>query len=420
MKQKLLCILLVVASALAVRAVTPQEVTNVHVADRSRYVTDMASVLSPQARAQADSILASIWRTTSAEPVVAIVPDLSDIEANEYATQLFTEWGIGKADKDNGVLLLISINDRKAVIRTGYGAEGVMPDVLASNIIRHDLAPHFKQQDYNGGVLAALGSMHKIMTDPAAREELMSAQANDAAANQAQEGDFFGFYLTLCALFTVALSFWLIYTWVQARRQPTAQAYALYEKLRVPLMAASALTLGMALPAYLVLWLLMRHVRLHKRLCPNCSTRMNRVDEVNDNLYLTPAQDAEERLNSVDYDVWLCPSCHETDIIPYVNPSANYTKCSRCGARACTLTSRRTVVAPTPYRAGQGVNEYSCLNCGNRTQRFFNIAKTPLPPPVIPLGGGGGRGFGGGGGGGFSGGSFGGGSTGGGGASGDW
>ena len=141
---------------------------------------------------------------------------------------------------------------------------------------------------------------------------------------------------------------------------------------------------------------------------------MYRVDEDNDNTYLTQSQDAEERLDSVDYDVWLCPDCGETDIIPYVNPSKNFTECPVCHARACTLVNRRTVVPPTTSREGVGIEEYMCLNCRNRSQRKYNIAKEVAAPIII--GGIGGSG----GGGGFSGGSFGGGMTGGGGASGGW
>ena len=133
-------------------------------------MTDQAGVLSTGARQQADSILADIWRQSSAEPVVVIVPDLSGADVDDYATELFTLWGIGKKDKDNGVLILISVGDRRAAIRTGYGAEGVLPDVIASRIIRNDMAPHFKQADYESGVLASLGTIHSVLTDPEARE----------------------------------------------------------------------------------------------------------------------------------------------------------------------------------------------------------------------------------------------------------
>ena len=181
-----LSILLPTASALS-----PDDVDNVHIKDRTRFVSDMAGALSPAALSQADSLLAGMWRQSSAEPVVVILPGLDGEEINDFATRLFSLWGIGKKDKDNGVLVLISVGDRKAVIRTGYGAEGVLPDVIASNIIRHDMAPYFRQGDYDGGVLAALMTMNGALTSPEAREELMSRYANDAGASSGSQVDFF-------------------------------------------------------------------------------------------------------------------------------------------------------------------------------------------------------------------------------------
>ena len=154
-------------------------------------------------------------------------------------------------------------------------------------------------------------------------------------------------------------------------------------------------------------------------LCPNCHHKMRRLDEQTDNQYLTPAQDAEERLNSVDYDVWLCDNCGEVDILPYVNRSVNYKVCQRCGARAAVLASERIVQKPTYRSDGIAIKDYVCRNCGHHNPEQHKIPKLPPEAPIIIGGiGGAGRGFGGGGG--FSGGSFGGGMTGGGGASGGW
>ena len=90
--------------------------------------------------------------------------------------------------------------------------------------------------------------------------------------------------------------------------------------------------------------------------CSNCGARMNLVDEVHDNDYLTPAQDTEERINSIDYDVWLCPDCGETEILPYVQRSSDYTECPRCHARACRMVSDRVMRRPTVSTAASGTH----------------------------------------------------------------
>ena len=420
MKRILSLLLLLTAVILPhVTAMTVGEVKNVHVADRSRYVSDNAGVLSAASVARVDSLLASAWRSSSAEPIVVIVPDLSGDDIDTYASDLFDLWGIGKKDRDNGVLMLISVNDRKACIRTGYGAEEFMPDVLAANIIRNVLAPNFRKGDYDTGITQATAVLTAALSSPDAREALMSKYANDSSASSGESVDLFHGYLVLSGVAAGALLVIVLATYLSVMRKPTAQAYAELERYRLLTLTVGVLGLGIPLVSYLLLVMLMRHIRLHKRLCPHCHTRMQRVDEDNDNNYLTQSQDAEEHLDSVDYDVWLCPSCGETDIIPYVNPRKNFTVCPVCHARACALVNKRTLRRPTERTEGQGVEEYECLNCHHRTQRLYNIPKVAAAPVVIIPGGGGGSGFGGGGGG-FSGGSFGGGMTGGGGASGGW
>jgi len=133
--RKILIVLLTVVAPAMLRAVTPEEVENVHLRDSRRYVSDMAGVLSPQALSQADSILGDIRRQTSAEVVMVIVDDLSGEDIDDWSTELFSLWGVGKKDRDNGVLLVTSMADRENVIRTGYGAEPVLPDVVCWNII---------------------------------------------------------------------------------------------------------------------------------------------------------------------------------------------------------------------------------------------------------------------------------------------
>ena len=116
-------VLLAVAFTAVARSVG--DVPNVHVADARKYVSNPDGVLSETTVARLDSIIAGVWRGSSAEVVVVAVGDVGGEDVNDYATELFEKWGIGKKDKDNGLLILVSEGDRKAVFRTGYGMEGV-------------------------------------------------------------------------------------------------------------------------------------------------------------------------------------------------------------------------------------------------------------------------------------------------------
>ncbi len=411
----------------AVRAITVDQVPNVHVSDRNRFVSNPSGVLSASAVDSLDTALRSLWDATSVEMVVVAIDQVDpSMTPDEFATRLFEKWGIGKSDNDNGLLVLISRDDRKAVIRTGYGMEGVVPDIIAGRVIRNDMAPSFSRGDYDAGTLKAVGSLARVVSDPDYRDEVMSGQANDAHAGSDDDisGEelfmMFLWFALFVALVMLAVVIWALVT---SRRLDDVNRYRELDQYRTAALFVAILTLGMGLVAYLILIATMHRVRRHKRDCPNCGHRMDLVDEEHDNDYLTPAQDTEEKIDSIDYDVWHCPNCQEVEVLPYINRETNYTVCPRCHARAMSLVNRVILRQPTVRTEGEGADIYVCRNCGNRTDRKFKIPRKTDPADAAVagavLGSMMGRG-GGGGGGGFSGGSFGGGMTGGGGASGGW
>lgn len=394
-----------------------EDVPNVHVSDRSRFVSNADGVLSQQAESELNSALSSIWEGTSAEVVVVAVDNLDGMDVNDYATELFEKWGIGKSDNDNGLLILISKDDRRVSLRTGYGLEGALPDVVCGRIIRDEMAPHFREGDYDGGVAAAVSEVAAVLGRPDITDEIRSKYANDSGNARQKDDDNDWSFLWKMVIIAFLISFAIyLYAVVSTRKDPPTLRYNNIQKIRIVILVFTIFGLGTPFLFYYLLGRKMKAVRNGRRACPNCGEQMQKMDEVSDNAYLTPAQDTEEQLNSVDYDVWVCPNCNETDIIPFDNPNSPYTVCPNCGSKACSIIEDRTVTHPTTTSPGRGVRIYSCKNCGNRHNKYYEIAKKVSVPPIIILPGGGG-GFGGGG---FGGGSFGGGHTGGGGASGGW
>lgn len=429
MKSNFLRLLLILVIALSfslhLAAITVDEVPNVHVADRTQYVSNPSGVLSPSAVNSLNARIASLWDNTSAELVVVAVDHVDDsMTPDEFATRLFEKWKIGKKDNDNGVLLLLARDDHEVIIRTGYGVEGVLPDIVAGRIIRNEMLPYFRENNYDEGTLTGISTIISALSNPEVADELKSKYANDShrTDDDLSGTELFNLFLGFAAFVGAAMLLLVIYAIRSSRRLDDVQRYRSLDKYRTLVLFASFLSLGMALPAFLLLAWKMKRVRRHKRNCPHCGTRMELIDEVHDNDYLTPAQDTEERLNSIDYDVWHCPKCHQTEILPYINRQTNYTVCDRCGARAMSLVDRRTLRQPTIHNEGEGVDIYMCKNCGNQHNKRFRIAKKPDPAAAVVAGSILGSALGGrsGGGGGFSGGSFGGGMTGGGGASGSW
>jgi len=124
-------------------------------------VTDLAGVLSPTEKQFLENKLVSIDDSSSNQIAVVILPTLDGYPIEEYATKLFRTWGIGNKKTNNGILLLIAINDRKVRIEVGYGLEGAIPDITSNNIINNDIKPAFKQGAYFDGINAATDNIAK-------------------------------------------------------------------------------------------------------------------------------------------------------------------------------------------------------------------------------------------------------------------
>lgn len=124
-------------------------------------VTDVAGVLTPEQKQALENKLVAIDDSSSNQIAVVIIPSLDGYPKEEYATKLFRDWGIGNKKTNNGVLLLIAINDRQIRIEVGYGLEGAIPDITALNIIDNDIKPAFKAGNYYEGIDQATDNIAK-------------------------------------------------------------------------------------------------------------------------------------------------------------------------------------------------------------------------------------------------------------------
>ncbi|HUZ61503.1 MAG TPA: TPM domain-containing protein [Hanamia sp.] len=116
-----------------------------------RAVNDFANMLAPFQVQALEQKLDAYNDSTSSAIVIITVPDLQGYDVAQVALKYLRDWGIGVKGKDNGVVILVSKADRKVNIQTGYGMEGVLPDILCSQIINERMTPFFKNNDYYAG-----------------------------------------------------------------------------------------------------------------------------------------------------------------------------------------------------------------------------------------------------------------------------
>ncbi len=120
-----------------------------------RLVNDYIGALTKSELQSLEAKLLSYNDTTSTEVAVVIIESTDGYPIDDYTFRLGEKWGIGRADKDNGVLVLVALGDRDIFIATGYGMEGVLPDAIVKRIIENDIKPAFRAGDYYGGLDAA-------------------------------------------------------------------------------------------------------------------------------------------------------------------------------------------------------------------------------------------------------------------------
>jgi uncharacterized protein len=126
-----------------------------------KLVNDFTNTLSLSTIDLLEKQLVKFSDTTGNQIAVVLVNSLDGIPVEDYAYALARKWGIGKSNNDNGVLLLVAKNDRKVRIEVGSGLEGALPDIVAKEIIRTDIAPNFRNGNYDAGVIAAVNDISK-------------------------------------------------------------------------------------------------------------------------------------------------------------------------------------------------------------------------------------------------------------------
>jgi uncharacterized protein len=125
-------------------------------------VNDYVGVLTAEESSALEQKLVAYNDSTSTQLAIVIIQSLEGYEVSDYATRLAEAWGVGQKEKDNGVMLLVAIADKKITIQTGYGMEGVLPDAICKRIIENEIKPSFKKSNFYEGIDKASTAIFKF------------------------------------------------------------------------------------------------------------------------------------------------------------------------------------------------------------------------------------------------------------------
>lgn len=408
------------------------------------FVSNPDGILKAETVQKMNEMIYALKTETSAEIAVVVVNSIGQADHVTFANQLFSTWKIGNKKQGNGLLILFVLDQRKIKFETGYGLEGVLPDAICKRIQYQSMTPEFKNGNYDAGMLAGLDRIiSTIKKEPVQKQAATPIAWNEILPIAG------GAYL-LIILFTWI---WVNSSIQKIKKDPKHKSniarYKAIKNEKAGIMSIVALMFPLAgfviillfsnpififllipvpfctLPVNIYAKLMMVKIRREPIPCTVCSGKMHILSEKEEDTHLKLAQQFEEQLHAVDYDVFVCDKCDNQAIFTLDKPSA-YSECPKCGTKAFILKDKRTIVAPTYISSGTQRTTYYCKFCGYEENNNDNIPRLTRNTGAI-IGGAaagsifsGSGGFGGGGFSGGGGGSFGGGMSGGGGASSGW
>lgn len=140
----------------AQRVYTTRNIPKVHLQDKTRYTCDPDGILSPAATDSIDRMLYQLEQQTGIETVVAVLPSIGEDDCFDFSHRLLNEWGVGKKEKNNGLVILLVTDQRCIQFYTGYGLEGDLPDAICKRIQTQEMIPYLKDGNWDAGMVAGV------------------------------------------------------------------------------------------------------------------------------------------------------------------------------------------------------------------------------------------------------------------------
>ncbi len=348
------------------------------------FVSNPDNILLEAEVAFLDSIIQEVEDSSKAQIAIVMLQSIGEGIPKTFATELFNHWGVGNAETENGLLILFVMDQRRIEFETGYGTEQILSDAKSYDIQQEFMVPRFKEGKYGQGILDGMDNIVHIFMGRA--EEITPSDTESTATTYDDDYDDYDYsydysfygryrdeinsYLIITAL-ALALFFLLFIISIMNK-----DYFARYQTMRIFRLYIWFILFPVP---FIGVYIFIKRISEKWRNTPRISAKtgliMHKLSEEEDDKYLEKGQVAEEKVKSVDYDVWISGEEGDVLIQTYKRWFSKYNSCPKCKYKTYYKVYDKVIKAATYSSSGKGEKHYKCTNCGHSKTTTYTIPK---------------------------------------------
>lgn len=336
---------------------------------RNSSVSDPDDYLSDSDEAVLNQLINAVEDSATAQIGVVVLGSIGEDSPKEFATRLFNKWGIGQAEKDNGLLILTVMDQRRTEFETGLGTESILTDAICYRVGMQELVPHFQKGDYGVGLIAAVNKFKYYLENPNSIADIES-QSQPESNKGGWLQILFGHSIFNAIYNILALVF------VSNSLNSKQDAYDKYMALRKSRMWFFLILFP--IPYIFIWWFVgrkMKDLRYGKRFSKKTGAELRLIPEKEEDAYLQKGQITEEEIGVADYDVWANDAdADDILILRYTKGNKQYRRCPKCNYITYYNSHSQTIVSPTYSSTGLKEVTNDCKSC-----HYHEVKRVSIP-----------------------------------------